>query len=264
MLPFTRVMNLYLIGFFSIAAIGVVLTLGVGIVEVIRYRRLHLAQAAMPTGDLGSGLDRKGDVGERRELNTWAAGSIVRFESRIVIQRPISQTFERLADLPGYAGWMHRDGLFRRSGLPSELPVRTGDDLFRLDVDGDLRGGGDRVRAADANRVSRESALVRIPAHPGSARVLPGRRRDRNDRSPRCRWRALRLDEIHEAGRSMDGESRADPHSELPETFPGVRLIERWVMSLATRTQTDLRCARWRSLLTAGAGPVKDRPLCAG
>jgi|1186.fasta_scaffold29383_2 uncharacterized protein YndB with AHSA1/START domain len=130
MLPFTRVMNLYLIGFFSIAAIGVVLTLGVGIVEVIRYRRLHLAQAAMPTGDLGSGLDRKGDVGERRELNTWAAGSIVRFESRIVIQRPISQTFERLADLPGYAGWMHRDGLFRRSGLTSELPVRTGTTYF--------------------------------------------------------------------------------------------------------------------------------------
>jgi uncharacterized protein YndB with AHSA1/START domain len=54
------------------------------------------------------------------------AGSIVRFESRTVIQRPVSEVFERLADLPGYAGWMHRTGLFRRCGLKSGEPVRHG------------------------------------------------------------------------------------------------------------------------------------------
>ena len=100
MLSFTRVVNLYLIGFFSIAAIAVVLTLGVGIAEVMRYRRLRLAQAAMPIGDVGSGLGRRVDVGERRELETSVAESIVRFESHTVIQRPVSQVFERLAILP--------------------------------------------------------------------------------------------------------------------------------------------------------------------
>ena len=52
------------------------------------------------------------------------AGSIVRFESHTVIQRPVSEVFERLADLPGYGGWMHRTGLFRRCGLTSEPPIR--------------------------------------------------------------------------------------------------------------------------------------------
>ena len=54
------------------------------------------------------------------------AGSIVRFESHTVIQRPVSEVFERLADLPRYRGWMHRTGLFRRCGLTSEVPVRRG------------------------------------------------------------------------------------------------------------------------------------------
>jgi uncharacterized protein YndB with AHSA1/START domain len=54
------------------------------------------------------------------------AGSIVRFESHTVIQRPVSEVFERLADLPGYGGWMHRTGLFRRCGLTSEVPIRQG------------------------------------------------------------------------------------------------------------------------------------------
>ena len=61
----TRLMNLYLIGFFSIAAIAVVLALGVVVAEVMRYRRLRLAQAAMPIGDLGSRLGPRVDVGER-------------------------------------------------------------------------------------------------------------------------------------------------------------------------------------------------------
>ncbi len=53
-------------------------------------------------------------------------GSILRFESNTVIQRPVSEVFERLADLPGYGRWMHRTGLFRRCRLTSEVPIREG------------------------------------------------------------------------------------------------------------------------------------------
>jgi len=59
-------------------------------------------------------------------VETSVAESIVRFESRTVIQGPVSEVFERLADLPGYGGWMHRTGLFRGCRLTSEVPVRRG------------------------------------------------------------------------------------------------------------------------------------------
>ncbi|HEX6921110.1 MAG TPA: SRPBCC family protein [Actinomycetes bacterium] len=58
------------------------------------------------------------------------AGSTIRFESRTVIRRPVGVVFERLADLPDYRRWMHRTGLFRRCGLTSETPVRTGTTYF--------------------------------------------------------------------------------------------------------------------------------------
>jgi uncharacterized protein YndB with AHSA1/START domain len=51
---------------------------------------------------------------------------IVRYESKVVVRRPVGEVFERLADLPGYGGWMHRTGLFRRCRLTSEPPVRSG------------------------------------------------------------------------------------------------------------------------------------------
>ena len=54
------------------------------------------------------------------------AESIVGFESQVVIQRSIADTFERLADLPAYGVWMHRNGLFRRCRLTSDAPVRAG------------------------------------------------------------------------------------------------------------------------------------------
>lgn len=54
------------------------------------------------------------------------AGSTVRFESRSVVQAPISEVFERLANVSDYGRWMHRTGLFRRCGLTSEGPVRQG------------------------------------------------------------------------------------------------------------------------------------------
>lgn len=54
------------------------------------------------------------------------ASSTIRFESTTVVRRPVDVVFERLADVPGYRRWMHRTGLFRRSGLTSEAPVRQG------------------------------------------------------------------------------------------------------------------------------------------
>lgn len=54
------------------------------------------------------------------------AGSIVRFESQAEIQRPVSEVFARLADLPGYRQWMHRTGLFRTCEFTSANPVREG------------------------------------------------------------------------------------------------------------------------------------------
>ena len=72
------------------------------------------------------GSTRTGDRHAGVRMETSVAENIVRFESRTVIQRPISEVFERLADLPGYRGWMHRTGLFRGCRLTSELPVRRG------------------------------------------------------------------------------------------------------------------------------------------
>ena len=54
------------------------------------------------------------------------AKSTVRFESSTVIRRPVGEVFDRLADLQGYGGWMHRTGLFRECRLTSEPPVRQG------------------------------------------------------------------------------------------------------------------------------------------
>ncbi len=58
------------------------------------------------------------------------ASSTIRFESQTVIRRPVEVVFERLADLPGYGRWMHRTGMFRRSGLTSANPVRKGTTYF--------------------------------------------------------------------------------------------------------------------------------------
>lgn len=52
--------------------------------------------------------------------------SLVRFESQTVVRRPVSEVFERLADLPGYRRWMHRDGVFGATELTSPPPIRAG------------------------------------------------------------------------------------------------------------------------------------------
>ena len=50
----------------------------------------------------------------------------VRYEARMTIDRPIGDVFARLADLDGYGTWMHRTGLFRRSGKTSNGPLGGG------------------------------------------------------------------------------------------------------------------------------------------
>lgn len=54
------------------------------------------------------------------------AVSTVRFESHQMIERPVVEVFDRLADLPGYGRWMHRNGLFRGCVVTSEQPVGVG------------------------------------------------------------------------------------------------------------------------------------------
>ena len=50
----------------------------------------------------------------------------VRYEVHTMIERPIGDVFARLANLDGYGDWMHRTGLFRRSGQMSDGPLGPG------------------------------------------------------------------------------------------------------------------------------------------
>ena len=50
----------------------------------------------------------------------------VRYETHTTIDRPIGEVFARLAEIDGYRTWMHRTGLFRRSGQTSAGPRGLG------------------------------------------------------------------------------------------------------------------------------------------
>lgn len=54
------------------------------------------------------------------------SGSEIRFTSRTVVEQPVAEVFDRLAQLPAYGRWMHHSGLFRRCRLTSAPPVREG------------------------------------------------------------------------------------------------------------------------------------------
>ena len=71
---------------------------------------------------------------------TKRASTTVRYETRTTIDRPISDVFARLADLDGYRTWMHRTGLFRRSGQTSDGPVGLGPAYFDATRMGTFRG----------------------------------------------------------------------------------------------------------------------------
>jgi uncharacterized protein YndB with AHSA1/START domain len=58
------------------------------------------------------------------------ASTTVRYETHTTVDRPIVDVFARLSDLDGYRTWMHRTGLFRRSGQTSDGPVGLGTAYF--------------------------------------------------------------------------------------------------------------------------------------
>jgi uncharacterized protein YndB with AHSA1/START domain len=62
----------------------------------------------------------------RGERTKKTGSTTVRYETRTTIDRPIDDVFARLADLDGYRTWMHRTGLFRRSGQTSDGPRGLG------------------------------------------------------------------------------------------------------------------------------------------
>ena len=68
------------------------------------------------------------------------ASTTVRYQTRTTIDRPISDVFERLADLDGYRTWMRRTGLFRRTGQTSDGPVGQGTAYFDATRMGTFRG----------------------------------------------------------------------------------------------------------------------------
>jgi uncharacterized protein YndB with AHSA1/START domain len=68
------------------------------------------------------------------------SSSTIRYESRTTIDRNIEEVFERLADLPAYSSWMHRTGLFRRSGQISGGPMKKGTAYFDATRMGTYRG----------------------------------------------------------------------------------------------------------------------------
>jgi uncharacterized protein YndB with AHSA1/START domain len=64
----------------------------------------------------------------------------VRYETQTTIDRPIDDVFARLADLDSYRTWMHRTGLFRRSGQTSDGPRGPGTAYFDATRMGTFRG----------------------------------------------------------------------------------------------------------------------------
>ncbi|MFL5911759.1 MAG: SRPBCC family protein [Gaiellaceae bacterium] len=64
----------------------------------------------------------------------------VRYETRTTIDRPIGDVFALLADIDGYRTWMHRTGLFRRSGQTSAGDRGPGTAYFDATRMGTFRG----------------------------------------------------------------------------------------------------------------------------
>src|SRR3954453_1089698 len=68
------------------------------------------------------------------------ASTTVRDETRTTIDRSVGDVFARLADLDGYATWMRRSGLFRRSRQISKGPPGQGTTYFDATWMGTFRG----------------------------------------------------------------------------------------------------------------------------
>ena len=71
---------------------------------------------------------------------TKRSSTTVRYETRTTIDSPIGNVFARLADIDGYRTWMHRTGLFRRSGQTTDRPGGLGTAYFDATRMGTFRG----------------------------------------------------------------------------------------------------------------------------
>jgi uncharacterized protein YndB with AHSA1/START domain len=88
-----------------------------------------------------SATSRVAAVGARRDERVKKTGtSMVRYEARTTIDRPIGDVFARLADLDGYGAWMRRTGMFRRSGQTSDGPLGPGTAYLDATRMGTFRG----------------------------------------------------------------------------------------------------------------------------
>jgi uncharacterized protein YndB with AHSA1/START domain len=68
------------------------------------------------------------------------ASTTVRYETSTTIDRPVSDVFDRLAEVNDYRSWMRRTGVFRRSGQTSDGPVGLGTAYFDATRMGTFRG----------------------------------------------------------------------------------------------------------------------------
>jgi uncharacterized protein YndB with AHSA1/START domain len=71
---------------------------------------------------------------------TNRSSTTVRYETHTTIDRPITDVFARLTDLAGYRAWMHRTGLFRRTGQISDGLLGLGTTYFDATRMGTFRG----------------------------------------------------------------------------------------------------------------------------
>lgn len=82
-----------------------------------------------------------GAVGAQRDESVKKTRtSMVRYEARRTIDRPIGDVFARLADLDGYGAWMRRTGMFRRSSQTSDRALGLGTAYLDATRMGTFRG----------------------------------------------------------------------------------------------------------------------------
>jgi uncharacterized protein YndB with AHSA1/START domain len=105
-----------------------------------RSERLRVLRAGVRKLRIGgTAVTVESDVGA---VSAWkkTGTTTVRYETSTTIDRPIGDVFARLADLDGYRTWMHRRGLFRRSGQTSDGPRGSGTAYFDATRMGTFRG----------------------------------------------------------------------------------------------------------------------------
>ena len=105
-----------------------------------RSQRLRVLQVGVRRLRIGGTAVTVESDAWRGERMKKTGTTTVRYETRTTIDRPIGDVFARLADLDGYRTWMHRTGLFRRSGQTSDGPRGPGTAYFDATRMGTFRG----------------------------------------------------------------------------------------------------------------------------